>query len=110
MTPGCLELALVGIGNGGSRISGRLGLGDRALCVEIPFWIIAALRMMLARELGFGGRDDGLRIEISRESAKLKLLYISGPPACLMKLRESLAGGLTLSGDMEPTEAVVRLL
>ncbi len=46
LTGGFLELARVGIGNGGSLASGRLGLRGR-WWLTMPFWIIAALRMML---------------------------------------------------------------
>lgn len=46
---GFRELARVGIGNGGSLWSGRLGLRARPACVAIPFWIMAALRITLDR-------------------------------------------------------------
>jgi hypothetical protein len=46
LTGGFRELARVGMGNGGSLGSVRLGLLTR-WCVAMPFWIMAALRMPL---------------------------------------------------------------
>ena len=65
------ELARVGIGNGGSWFSCAPGLGDRVWCDAMPLWIMAALRMPLARELPPAA---AVALPLPLPSTRLKLL------------------------------------
>src|SRR3569833_2368539 len=85
---GFRELARVGMGKGGSRGSGRLGLRDRPWWVAMPLWIMAALRMTLdllvlpdplSKPRG-APLSDSLRVSdsrLSRPSGSAYLLYVS---------------------------------
>jgi hypothetical protein len=66
------ELARCGIGKGGFLASGRLGLRARPpLWLAMPLWIMAALRITLARLPGPGGVADDLSYSLPEIPATL---------------------------------------
>lgn len=121
---GFRELALVGMGNGGSRGSGRLGLLLRPAWVAMPLWIMAALRMPLdlLDVLRTGPFSSDLRApfsedfrvtdsRLSRPSGSAYLAYVSVPPSGRMELRPELCRGKTgcCSGEVVPAPPEPRL-